>query len=311
MQRYHSNAKTNKSIRLEIQKSKLSQTALASRFIVNRKTVSKWKKRNFQHDKSSKPNIIHYALCEIEKELIRVVRKLTWWSKEVIAEALESKIEKINPSNVYRTLKSFGINSAPEEKKAEWKKFKEYLPGFIHIDVAYLPVIEGKRQYLFVAIDRATRLIYFKPYDSKTAENAKAFLKECKNFFPFHVQKLLTDNGKEFTAQEFEELCKEFGIEHRRTKPNTPKTNGMVEKANDIIKSATVKYTKYNSSKELHDDLLKFLKFYNLARLHGGLRKEIKRKTPFDAFWYWYNIYPSLFHSNPYFFQRKLLSISW
>jgi transposase InsO family protein len=311
MQKYHSKARTNNTIRLEIQKSNQTERALSKRFIVSRKTVSKWKNRDFQEDKSSRPNIIHYALTEIEKELIRVVRKLSCWSKEALADALKGKIERINPSNVYRTLKGFGISRVPEEKKDEWKKFKEYLPGFIHMDVAYLPVIEGKRQYLFVAIDRATRLIYFKPFDSKTAENAKQFLNECKNFFPFYLQKLLTDNGKEFTAEEFEELSMELGIEHRRTKPNTPKTNGMVEKANDIIKSGTVKFTKYNSTKEIRDDLLKFLRFYNLARVHGGLRREIRRKTPYDALWYWYNIYPNLFHSNPYKFQRTLLSITW
>jgi hypothetical protein len=38
------------------------------------------------------------------------------------------------------------------------KAFKAYEPGFVHIDVKYLPAIDGEpRRYLFVAIDRATR----------------------------------------------------------------------------------------------------------------------------------------------------------
>jgi hypothetical protein len=39
--------------------------------------------------------------------------------------------------------------------------FKEYEPGYLHIDVTYLPKLAGKKQYLFVAIDRATRVLYF------------------------------------------------------------------------------------------------------------------------------------------------------
>ncbi len=41
------------------------------------------------------------------------------------------------------------------------KRFKAYLPGFMHIDVKYLPQMpdEPARQYLFAAIDRATRWV--------------------------------------------------------------------------------------------------------------------------------------------------------
>jgi transposase-like protein len=38
--------------------------------------------------------------------------------------------------------------------------------------VTYLPKLAGKKQYLFVAIDRATRVLYFEVYDNKTAANA-------------------------------------------------------------------------------------------------------------------------------------------
>ncbi len=34
-----------------------------------------------------------------------------------------------------------------------------------------------------------------------------------------------------------DEFCTENNIEHRLTKPNTPKTNGMVERVNGTIKT--------------------------------------------------------------------------
>jgi len=67
----------------------------------------------------------------------------------------------------------------------------------LHIDVTYLPKIDGVKYYLFVAIDRATRTLYYKVYDAKTSENAEDFMIKCLDFFPFGISHALTDNGLE------------------------------------------------------------------------------------------------------------------
>ena len=69
----------------------------------------------------------------------------------------------------------------------------------MHIDVTYLPKLDTQKYYLFVAIDRATRLLYYKVYENKSSDNAVSFLKECKEYFPFYITHILTDNGGEFT----------------------------------------------------------------------------------------------------------------
>lgn len=77
---------------------------------------------------------------------------------------------------------------------------------------------------------------------------------ECLDFFPFGITHVLTDNGLEFTNRllknkkgeyctkpsKLDIVCSKNNIDHRCTKPFTPKTNGMVEKANDIIKKVMV-----------------------------------------------------------------------
>jgi hypothetical protein len=45
-----------------------------------------------------------------------------------------------------------------------------------------------------VAIDRATRCMYYEIHDNKRAETAAKFLEKALDFFPFHVTKILTDN---------------------------------------------------------------------------------------------------------------------
>lgn len=85
-------------------------------------------------------------------------------------------------------------------------------------------------------------------YDAKTAENAEDFIHKCLALYPFQITHILTDNGLEFTnalpksknvkpcakPSKVDELCTKGNIKHRLTKPHTPKTNGMVGRANGI-----------------------------------------------------------------------------
>ncbi len=321
-QHYHSNAKTNLHMRLSIQQSPLSNQELAIKHDISIATVIKWRQRDFTHDLSSRPNKIHYALDDITKELIRVVRVLTWMPLDDLVDTIQSVIPKATRSTIWRTLKSFGINTVPIEKKEAAKKFKEYKPGYLHIDVTYLPRVEGnQRFYLFVAIDRATRLMYYKIYTNRTADSANDFLEECIEFFPFKITHILTDNGNEFTNRfsqgrdkptgnhRFDKLCKSLDIEHRLTELYSPQTNGMVERANGIIKDATVKANSYENLKQMEEDLDRFLLYYIFSRRHGSLRKELGVRTPYEAVEKWYNLEPEIFKSTPEMFKVYAITL--
>lgn len=320
---YHSNSTTNVRLRSEINNSKESNNALSLKYGVSKNTISKWKNRSKFTDKSSRPNIIHYALSELEMLIAVELRILTWWALDEITEAINPlEPEKIR-SAVYRTYVREKINRVPEKEKEKAKKFKEYNPGYLHIDVTYLPKINGIKYYLFVAIDRATRTLYYKVYDAKTSANAENFMQECLDFFPFGITHVLTDNGLEFTNRllknkkseyctkpsKLDIVCQENDIQHRCTKPFTPKTNGMVEKANDIIKNGTIKKTSYNSIEEMNIDLINFLVHYNLYRRHGSLRRELKVKTPFNAVEKWHELDPEIFKTKPVNFKNKILNL--
>jgi transposase-like protein len=304
---YHGNAATNMKIREEIKYSNLSITALSKKHIVARGTIKKWKIRDDFEDKSSRPYNINYKLNDIEKSIAISLRKSNWMKLDEITDILTVSNDNYNRSNIYRTLKEIGINVIPQEKKDEAKKFKEYSPGFIHIDVTYLPKIEGEKKYLFVAIDRATRLLFYKIYPNKNAKCSNDFLEECKEYFPMIISHILTDNGGEFKNQEFEDNLKKDDIDFRNTKPYTPKTNGMVERVNGIIKDPTIKSRKYENYKELEIDLNKFLLYYNFTRRHGSLKRELNVRTPFDALEKWYDLEPDLFKVNPEEFRNMAI----
>lgn len=322
-QAYHANATTNLHLRAKIYNSQLPVNLLAKKYGVSEKTIRKWKNRDDLNDKSSRPHNIKYALNELDMLIAVELRVLTWWSVNEISEAIDNEDPLSMRSAIYRTFVREKINTIPKKEKEKAKKFKEYDPGYLHIDVTYLPKIDGVKYYLFVAIDRATRAIYFKIYDAKTSDNAKLFLKECIDFFPIYLTHILTDNGLEFTNRlliskkgeacqkpsKFDIVCQENDIDHRCTKPFTPQTNGMVEKANDTIKKETVKKTNYNSLEEMNAGLMNFLLCYNLYRRHGSLRRELNVKTPFNAVEKWHELDPKIFKENPEEFKLKILSL--
>lgn len=308
-QTYHANATTNVHIRSDIRKSDMRNAELARRYGVSENTVSKWRNREFQEDASSRPLNIRYAIDELTEALIVSIRKSLWNSREDIADMVRAATGVVLAiSTVYRCLVRNSVNRKPKEAREAYLRFKEYAPGYLHIDVTYLPRIDGERKYLFVAIDRATRLMFYLVYGEKTAENAADFLAHCREFFPFEIRTILTDNGKEFSNRLFkgrsgattdkvglfDQACGQE-TEHRLTKPGTPKTNGMVERANLTIKSATIHRTTYLSHDELSSSLYDFLMHYNLYRRHGSLVKELKVRTPIDACTRWLEIQPELF----------------
>jgi transposase-like protein len=322
-QEYHSNANTNIHLRLELSKSNLTNSELAVKYNISEPTVSKWKNRESFEDKSSRPHTIHYALNDFERTLISSIRQSTWLPLDEVWEMVLIGNPSITRSVVYRTFVLSGINKVPEKEKDKAQKFKEYEPGYLHIDVTYLPKIDGIKYYLFVAIDRATRTLYYEIYDAKTSKNAEDFMNKCLNFFPVGITHVLTDNGLEFTNKlikskkgiycqkpsKLDVLCADNNIEHRLTKPATPKTNGMVERANGTIKNNTIKRTEYTNKDEMQKGLIDFLMYYILYRRHGGLRKELKVKTPFEAIEKWFEIKPEIFLQTPLEFKNKVLAL--
>lgn len=320
---YHSNATTNINIRFQLQNNSDNNYDLALRFGISKQTVSKWKNRDFVKDCSSKPLNIQHALSDLEKALIISLRSSSWVSIDEVWENLLEINPRISRSSVYRCFVKEKINQIPQEKKDKAKKFKEYEPGYLHIDVTYLPKFNGKSYYLFVAIDRCTRTMIYEIYGNKTAENTEDFMDKCLAFFPFKITHILTDNGLEFTNRLLKSKtgnsCQKpskmdvksikNNIEHRLTAPFTPKTNGMVERANGTIKNNTILKTQYQSPQEMKNDLFRFLIFYNINRRHGSLRKELKVKTPFNAVQKWYELKPEIFKITPDEFKNKILTL--
>ena len=281
----HKNARTTPTVRKEIRESLESERDLAQQYNLNRETIRKWKYRQDTADVSHCPQTLHTTLTPGQELITVEIRKaLLLPLDDLLAVVHEFMNEKVSRSGLDRCLRRHGISNLKslypvtgKEEKSVVKTFKDYEPGFIHIDIKYLPRMpdESNHRYLYVGIDRATRWVHLDVFPDKEACTAAAFLKRLLERIPFIVTKVLTDNGKEFTDRFsvngereptghhiFDQVCKRYKIEHRLIPPHHPQTNGMVERFNGRIAEILEK-TKFNSSENLEETLLQYSQIYN------------------------------------------------
>ncbi|ROQ90123.1 IS481 family transposase [Desulfosoma caldarium] len=311
--RIHKRARTTPAIRKEIQQSTLSERALATQYGITRATVRKWKHRDSCEDRPTMPKTLHTTLSAIQERVVVELRTtLLLPLDDLLAVTREFINPKVSRSGLHRCLRRHGVANLkeliPQEQgpnKAVTKSFKDYEPGFVHVDVKYLPQMpdETARKYLFVAIDRATRWVFFEIKADKSAASASSFLKNLVKKAPFKIVKVLTDNGKEFTDRFcatgsrrptgnhlFDQLCAQYNIQHRLIKPNHPQTNGMVERFNGRIHEV-LSQTRFHTAAQLKEALTHYRRLYN----HHIPQKNLGHITPIQALKNWQQKRPQLF----------------
>lgn len=311
MAQIHPQARTTPLIRAEIRASTDTQRALAARYNLSVSTVRKWQKRERVEDLSHRPHRLSTTLNPIEEQVVVELRRTLLLPLDDLLVVTREFINKgVSRSGLDRCLRRHGVSRLQdvyptvEGDDAPKKSFKDYEPGFVHVDIKYLPRMpdESARRYLFVAIDRATRWVFMHIYDDQTEQSSVDFLHRLHTAAPMKITKILTDNGSQFTdrftckAKEpsghhaFDQACQTHGITHRLTPPRHPQTNGMVERFNGRI-SELLQQTRFASSTELATTLMHYGEAYNLHLPQRALNHQ----TPMQAIKAWQEKRPELF----------------
>lgn len=321
-QALHSLARTTHLIRKEIRESTLTQAELARRYNVTRQTIRKWQGRDSAEDRTHRPDTLKTTLTPAQEEIVVELRTLLLLpTDDLLAITREFINPAVSRSGLGRCLRRHGVSKLADltvlesDAPAKKKTFKDYEPGFVHIDIKYLPQMpdESSRRYLFVAIDRATRWVFLEIYADQSESSSVDFLSKVKKACPVKIVKLLTDNGSQFTDRYtskkkdaeskqipsgnhvFDRLCNQFAIEHRLIPPRHPQTNGMVERFNGRI-SEIVRQTQFSSAAELESTLRGYLKIYN----NSIPQRALNHMTPIQALKEWQAKKPELFVKRVY-----------
>jgi transposase InsO family protein len=269
---------------------------------VHRKDIRKYYERWIKSGKDRSallpqkrgPKAGKYKLLSKEEERIIIkIRRRLGANEFEIFHLLKNKFN-VHPSvsTIYRTFNRYPLNKA---RKIKIKRYVKKYPGeLLHADTYYLAksnMQDRRRYYLFGILDDYSRLAYLEVITAiNAAEVTKAFFHSLRFFLAhgIHPERVMTDNGIEFTAftsqkakktHFFETMLKIVGIDHTYTRPYHPQANGKIERFWRILFQECIVHLNFGQTFDtLSSELDGFLFRYNYLRRHGSLNYS----TPLD-----------------------------
>jgi transposase InsO family protein len=264
----------------------------AARFSVSLKTAAKWLARYRQFgtagltDRSSGPHRSPRQTNSLLVENVLALRRGHMPGYEI------ARRTGLSPASVSRILRRArlsrwrDLNPPPPVQRYEHPR-----PGdMLHLDIKGMTRfgevslrgdgrLRGKKEHpgflaLHVAVDDHSRMAFTQMLPDQKAETTIGFLNSAVEFFATHgigVRALLTDNGSSYRSRQFRHACLLRNINHQRTKPYTPRTNGKAER---FIQTALREwaYAKHwDDSQQRDAHLQPWIDYYNHQRPHGSL----------------------------------------
>jgi transposase InsO family protein len=166
--------------------------------------------------------------------------------------------------------------------------------GLIHFDLCGpmpVPSANGNK-YIMSFIDDYTRMcwVYLLKDKSQAFETFKNFHVWIQNEAQSHIGTLCTDNGREYTSNEFENYLRQHGIQHQTIVPYNPQQNGVAERMNMTLLNMVCSMMFFKNVKLMFwvDAVLCAVYVKNRSPSHA-----LGNKTPYEM---WYGHIPSVRH---------------
>lgn len=264
----------------------------AEAFGVSARTVFRWLCRydagQPMTDRSSAPRRRPTRTpAKVEAQIGRL-RRLRFTSTRIAATL------RMPVSTVCAVLKRIGLNrlSKLEPPEPPNRYCRRHAGELVHVDVKKLGRftrpghrVTGRRpgahsgggkgwEAVHVCIDDATRLAYVEVLDNERAATTVGFLQRAIAWFAERgvtVREVMSDNGSPYRSKLWAAECHHRGIEHIRTRPYRPRTNGKAERFIQTMLREWAYAATYRSSRHRHEALGPWIDYYNHQRPHGAL----------------------------------------
>lgn len=282
----------------------------AERFQVSVSTASRWAGRYREQgesgmaDRSSRPHHSPNRTPTRTERRIIGVRVTRRWGPARIGYLLG-----IHPSTVHRVLSRYRIAKLRWLDRATGRVVRRMESAgcgdLVHVDVKKLGKIpagggwrmvgrtKGNRNaradkssgvtnkygnpvrgyhFIHTAIDAHSRLAYSELLADEGKDTAAGFWRRANAWFTdcgITVRKVLTDNGNCYRSHVFRDALGD--IEHRRTRPYRPQTNGKVERFHRTLADEWAYARLYTSDAQRCDEYPRWLHTYNHHRGHTAL----------------------------------------
>lgn len=187
---------------------------------------------------------------------------------------LDRDIVAVSPSTTYRVLKVAGRigqrRGAPSSKGKGFTQPKRPHEHW-HIDISHLNIC-GTFYYLCSILDGFSRaIVHWEIRESMTETEVEVVVQRAKERYPGHKTRIISDNGPQFIARDFKTFVREVGLEHVRTSPYYPQSNGKKERFYQTLKGEAIRPQTPLSLEDARNVVGRFVDYYNEVRLHSAI----------------------------------------
>jgi len=223
----------------------------------------------------------------------RLVPRDTWledWEKQAILDfhdrhplegyrrltfmMLDDDVVAVSPASTYRVLKAAG------RLDRRWAKPSKKGTGFVqplrphqhwHVDVSHINV-GGTFYYLTSLLDGCSRyIVHWELRESMTEREVETIVQRGLERFPGETPRIISDNGPQFIARDFQQFIRLTGLTHVRTSPYYPQSNGKLERWHGTIKQEAIRPACPATLDEARRRIAAYVEHYNHVRLHSAL----------------------------------------
>ena len=187
---------------------------------------------------------------------------------------LDADVVAVSPSTTYRVLKKAELLQkwavSPSRKGTGFNQpdrpYKHW-----HIDLAYVN-IRSTFYYLCSILDGYSRaIVHWELREQMKEADVEIVLQRAREMYPDVYPRIISDNGPQFIARDFKLFLRQAGMDHVRTSPYYPQSNGKKERYFKTLKSECIRAKTPLSLEEARRVIDQFVHHYNHERLHSAI----------------------------------------
>ncbi len=242
-------------------------------------------------DRSSRPRRSPLQLPAELEALICDCRRQTQWGPRLVAGKTG-----FPHSTVWKVLHRAGLSRPERPGREPANRYEWPCPGdLLHMDTSRYArftrpghAITGDRHrtsvekkalvgcdFVHAIVDDHSRLAYAEIHPDEKADTVTAFVTRALAFYSQHgitASRLMTDNAYSYVLnRSLRELLAQHGINHRRTQPYRPRTNGKVERFHQTMAREWAYGLEYRTDRHRAQALPHWLHHYNTSRPHSAI----------------------------------------
>jgi putative transposase len=211
--------------------------------------------------------------------VLRLARENPLWGHRRIQGELLKLGIAVAPSTVWEILRVAGIDPAPRRSGPTWRQFlRTQAAGILAVDFLHVDTVLGKRLYVLVFIEHATRRMHLggvtaNPTGGWTVQQARNLALGLDQRFD-QIRFLIRDRGSNFTAS-FDAVFQAAGTRILVSAVQAPRMNAICERLVGTLRREALDRTLILGEAHLRAVLAEYQQHYNTARPHQGIAQHV------------------------------------